>query len=149
MVESDDSSKRGLVRFSIGVYQIHQALDWQEKHPLSFAEACCACVLNVIGAAESVGVKMEDYLADGYSDWPYQEADPKFLLDRVSRLCQMYFYYHVSLPGTVRKARVDLSLVGIYTAELVERVLRMVPVRDRVGGFELAMSIMQGLEWRR
>ncbi|MFA5526568.1 MAG: hypothetical protein WC992_07080 [Acholeplasmataceae bacterium] len=141
-------------RFGIGVYQIRQALAWAgRRRSLNYGvyESISAGVLHFVGAAELLGVRMDQYLPATWYDLPNSLAGINWtrLLLSISAAQQCYCYWYLAGQGSVRRARLDLDKLGRETATIVTQLMQLLPPSRRHIGFESAMQVAYDVGVRR
>ncbi len=131
-------------RFSIGIYQIYQGIEWNDK--ASEYESFAAAAIHMICAAESLNLELDlprliddnFHRSKNYIDWME-------FTKHLSRAQQHIFYRQVSAKnGYHRKSRYNPVLLTSDLSYLVNKLFGMIPRGQRMIAAYYATEIMSG-----
>lgn len=130
-------------RYAIGIYQIHQAIDWLGTD--SEYESWAAAAIHVIAAAEAFDIPTEQSL-QGFrlvTDLPCRGRTYQGLLYGISKLQGQLVY--ATNPATIRRrSRFNKSVAADAVANVVIDLLGQIPREARGSAIYKAMEIMTG-----
>lgn len=137
-----------LKRYAIGIYQIHQGLEWGDL--LNKAESFMAAFLHFQMVAEHLNLALFDITDDSILKLETKPLQAERLLWLISKAQQQLFYAHkvqqTSLTGAKyqRASRYKPALLTSLLTELQTRLISMVPKDYRLQGLYHASKIMSG-----
>jgi len=140
------------IRFSVGLYQIYQAIAWLDSQAgtgldsKAHHESLASAATHFLMAAEAWKAPTEQYLDPGVLTAPYASLDYKDLLYHISAAQQMFFYGYVAKVNDAVRSRSRFKLDGMaqHVAAAVTSLVRAIPVADRAEAFTDATKIMTG-----
>jgi len=128
-------------RFTIGLYQIHQAIGWGST--ASGTESAMASVVHFIAACEGAKARIEYFLPTDLDHIAWGLPNHSELLGVVSKAAQMLFYLKQA-GRTQRSSRYDPAVLGSCLGKACTQLIRGVPIQSRGSAIELATDIMTG-----
>lgn len=142
-----ESGQGPLLRWSIGVYQLHQlrvAGSDQERR----RSAAAAITLHAIAAAASIGADVLPHLPSRWSLLDEMPWVPDEVLRWVTSATQQYCYLTTCKPGTVRYGRIDKVELTRCTARLAAGAMCRLPAFGRGGAPSEEMDRLTAFEWK-
>lgn len=151
------SEQSALLRFNIGVYQIYQAMQSgadEERRYTSHA----AVMLHVLAAMHGT-VQGVDAVSLLPKFWAYQpwglpggvaklDKNIPYALETVAALTQQHCYCYTTLPGSVRRARIDAGRISKLTADLCVQAMSQIPPGKRAWAVQIEMERLSAFEWK-
>ncbi len=134
-----------LTRACIGLYQIGQALEWEDSS-VNKAECTCAGILHILIALHLVGGSVyqlfpktfEEARISAYSSITiYKER-----LRHVTKVIQMFFYYDHAAEGSYRKKRSNTLRTEKACFDIITDLITMTPAKGFEEGFCNATQIL-------
>lgn len=140
------------VRYSIGIYQIYQAIGWKDADiscgvdSKAEYESLASAATHFLMAAEAYRAPTELYLDHGLFELPYETLDCRALLYHISAAQQMIFYGYVSSVNDAKRSRsrFDSNKLAEHIAKAIRILVLAIPVVDRMDAFEDSTKIMTG-----
>jgi len=155
---SREYSKHGipalpLARWTVGEYQIGQALRWTDS--AARGESLAAAFIHIVGAGEGYGFDMAEYVGYFTFDsmpyqpfgWKYGEVTDAMLLRKVLKCSQLALYRFANVKGDSRWMRSEK--LGEALSDLGLACIQAVPALQRKSALAEAMLSMSGMEHRR
>lgn len=135
-------------RFLIGVYQIHQGMDWKDNG-LNKYESYCASFLHFVMLAEMLELDIAEPelpITFNLNKIPklYFESFVKSILKCIS-ICAKQLIYSSNTNKTKRKSRYDKEKLRHNLMLLSWFMIGIVPCEYRMEGIYVASEIMIGL----
>ena len=137
-------------RFAIGIYQIHQGLDWQNltaavENEKNKAESYMSAFLHFKMA--QLSMKLDVWTKDditSYTTWPMAWSAERILY-LISK-CQQQIFYFTKMQKTLRgKSRYNPEILNESFHLLQLRLIALVPSHCRGEGLYNASKIMMGI----
>ena len=130
-------------RLAIGVYQLHQAIDWQGTS--SEYESYAAAAIHIAASAESFDIPIEEALSGGViADIKFGPTSDTVLLYHLSKFTAQIVY--ATNPSSIRrKNRFDSRVAASAAASIIEILLGRIPPAKREQAIYEAMEIMVGV----
>lgn len=130
-------------RFAIGVYQIHQAIDWVGTE--SEYESYAAAAIHFTAAAESFEIPIEQgvFAAGLVATIPFGVGGVRSLLYNLSK-SQVQLVYATNSSRFKRKSRFNKVTAVDTFSFLVRDLISMIPPHKRESAIYKAMEIMTG-----
>lgn len=130
-------------RLAIGVYQLHQGVDWQGTS--SEYESYAAAAIHICASAESFDIPIEEALSCRVvSDIKFGGGSDALLLYNISKFTSQ-IVYATNSSSIRRKNRFDSRVAANAAAAIVEMLLGKIPPAKREQAIYEAMEIMVGV----
>lgn len=142
-----------LKRFAIGIYQIHQGIDWSVSRHHSFQdstnkeESFAAAALHFIMVAERLSLDIDKVIDEiNFTKWPKRSIGEcsMRILRNISKAQQQLFYANPS-NKTKRRDRYKEDDLRRAIASLVLDLTSCIEPENRSYAFYLAMEVMTKL----
>ena len=117
-------------RFSIGVYQLSQGLDWKIESPVKWQSYCAAAMhfmMTGIGFHIHIDADFPELLSEINAKFEGWER----MMYRLGKAQQMICYSHYISSQSARKSRFDERELRIRLFRLVEQCFALVPPEAR------------------
>lgn len=143
-----ESQQSALLRFNIGVYQIYQAMQsGADEERLYTSHA--AVMLHVLAVMHGTvqGVDAVNILMPTWDNLPGL-VTPGYRLETVCALTQQHCYCETTLPGSVRRSRIDAGRISMLTAQLCVQAMSQIPPGKRAWAVQTEMERLANYEWK-
>jgi len=129
-------------RFSIGVYQIYQGMEWLGS--ASSDESYAAAAIHFIIVGERLSLCTEQYLKRGIKSLVWKKQPWKALLYHISK-AQGQIVYSTNTDNIKRKSRYSPEILESHLSECIGLCLGLIAPDKREEAIKTAISIMTGV----
>lgn len=145
------SEQSALLRFNIGVYQIYQAMkagNDEERLYTSHASVMIHVLSALHGTVQDVDALR--YLPRFWHTYlgSYAPTVLPYKLETVAALTQQHCYVYTTLPGSIRRTRIDPVRLSALTAELCMQAISQIPASRRAWAIGIEMERLTSFEWK-
>lgn len=117
-------------RFSIGIYQISQAMNWKISGPVKW-QSYCAAAMHFIMSGVGFGIFLDNDLPETLEELPEGFSGWQNVLFLIGKTQQQICYSDYISANSARKSRFDRDKLRIHLSSLVYECFALVPASAR------------------